>query len=92
MKLTGEIILDEKTTQQLKEEVRVEVLKDIEKDGLDYEEALKFIKSINSITGFRIFFIDSLSEFLPKIKSEDFHFDDEKIFNKLKMCLEIMKM
>ena len=31
MKLTGEIILDEKTTQQLKEEVRVEVLKDIEK-------------------------------------------------------------
>lgn len=79
MKLTGEIILDEKTTQQLKEEVRVEVLKDIEKDGLDYEEALKFIKSINSITGFRNFFIDSLSEFLPKIKSEDFHFDDEKI-------------
>ena len=73
MKLTGEIILDEKTTQQLKEEVRVEVLKDIEKDGLDYEEALKFIKSINSITGFRNFFIDSLSEFLPKIKSEDFH-------------------
>lgn len=53
MKLTGEIILDEKTTQQLKEEVRVEVLKDIEKDGLDYEEALKFLKSINSVTGFR---------------------------------------
>ena len=92
MKLTGEIILDEKTTQQLKEEVRVEVLKDIEKDGLDYEEALKFIKSINSVTGFRNFFIDSLSEFLPKIKSEDFHFDDKKNFNKLKMCLEIMKM
>lgn len=92
MKLTGEIILDEKTIQQLKEEVRVEVLKDIEKDGLDYEEALKFIKSINSVTGFRNIFIDSLSEFLPKIKSEDFHFDDEKNFNKLKMCLEIMKM
>lgn len=78
MKLTGEIFLDEKTTQQLKEEVRVEVLKDIEKDGLDYEEALKFIKRINSVTGFRNFFIDGLSEFLPKIKSEDFHFDDEK--------------
>lgn len=92
MKLTGEIILDEKTTQQLKEEVRVEVLKDIEKDGLNYEEALKFIKNINSVIGFRNFFIDSLSEFLPKIKSEDFYFDNEKIFNKLKMCLEIMKM
>lgn len=92
MKLTGEIILDEKTTQQLKEEVRVEVLKDIEKDGLDYKEALKFLKSINSVTSFRNIFIDSLSEFLPKIKSEDFNFDDEKNFNKLKMCLEIMKM
>lgn len=92
MKLTGEIILDEKTTQQLKEEVRVEVLKDIEKDGLDYEEALKFIKNINSVTGFRNIFVDSLSEFLSKIKSEDFHFGDEKIFNKLKMCLGIMKM
>lgn len=92
MELTGRIILDEETKQALKNKIRAEVLEDIKEDGLEYEEALAFIKNIDTVCKFKNIFLAGLSEFLPKVKTGNFHFDDEKTFNKLKMCLEILKM
>lgn len=92
MKLTGRIILDEETKQALKNEIRAEVLEDIKEDGLEYEEALAYIKNIDNVCGFKNIFVAGLSEFLPKVETGDFHFDDEKTYKKLKMCLEIMEM
>ena len=92
LKVTGTMTLDVESMKKIKEQVRNEVMKDLEIDGLWVEEAKKFLTNIDTISGFDYIFKDCLEKFLENHKDGEFHFDDEKIYKKLQMCLDILKM
>lgn len=92
MKLTGEVILDENSLENLKEEVRKDVVEEIRNEGLHYMEATKYLSSIDDVTGFSNILKEVMPEFLRSQEKKDFYFNDEKTYAKLMMCYEILSL
>lgn len=92
IKLTGEVILDDKTLNALKENVRQEVLLEIRNNGLWDEEVEKFLSEIDNAEGFMNILLRVFPKFLNNIDKEKFHFNDELKYKKLKMCYDILTL
>lgn len=92
LKLSGEVILDDETMEELKEKVRQEVINDIQKDGLSYEEAVRFLREIDNISGFMNTLKATIPEFVDKFKDKDKYFDDDIKYKKIKLINDILNL
>ena len=92
MRLAGEVILDENSINDLKDEVRKDVVEEIRERGLRHEEAARYLSSIDNVTGFAKILKEVIPKFLHSQEKKDFHFNDEKTYAKLMMCYEILML
>ena len=92
MELTGKVILDDSSMEKLKNELREEIINDIELHGLEYKEVIKLtLSKINYPGEFSNVLIDILPIFLDKIKC-DTYLTGRNDYKKLKMCNDILHL
>lgn len=95
MKLTGEVILNEETLSKLKAELRREILSDINEKGITVAEAERVIRRVKNVGEFTAIIGGLIYDFInPDTPVWEMIKDncDERNFNKLKLCHEILKL
>lgn len=78
MKLTGTVLLDEQTMNNLKEEIRKEVLEDIKSDGNYEGEIIQFLEDCD-YSGYLYMIHTTINHILNKTNEQEITFASDKV-------------
>ena len=92
IKLTGQVILDDKTMAQLKEDIRKEVVEDILTNGARWDEAEEYL-SKRPFEDYLTLIDNTIDDVIQNIKPGDLSFSSDKrkykILTTIKGLLEL---
>ena len=78
MQLTATVVLDEKTTRNLRQEIKKEVIQEM-KNNQDYEEALLGFLVDSDYTDYLLTIMNTIGSVIDKVNEEGIPFESNKI-------------
>lgn len=92
LELTGKVILDERSIDELKKSVREDAICDLKTNGCYLDEVVKYLEDC-SLAGYLGIISTTATTMLEKIKEEDLVFSsDVKLRRKLEMIKNILDL
>lgn len=92
MELKGTVTLDDDTMSKLKDSIREEVMKDINRDGLYYEEVVNYLQGC-TLKGYLNVLTSTIDSVTVGVDEDSLSFaSDRKLLERLRVIAGVLKL